>query len=171
MDRDVLTGALGAVFVLAAMAGVFVYERGTAPESAVGDVSSTQNRAGPSLAGSVGLGKTTALLANVTEHSASNITFHLAWKATSGHDQLRLTVAPPARSGIDHGAAPDASDSGDITANVTIPVGADPAGEWEVKVSFESASPDSLPGGISPPASPPGTTDATVSFSVFTAVG
>lgn len=165
MHRDAVVGVVGAVVLVVAMVGVFSYERARAP-GLDGEGESLGDEAGPTLEGSVQVGKSDVKVANVTATSASNVTFHLTWKATNGKDTLKLTVAPPTGSGIEEGAVSEAVDSGEVTVTVRVPPGASPEGGWQVTVEFVKATPAALPGGVPPPTPPPGSTDASVAYKV-----
>jgi hypothetical protein len=172
MNRDTLTGLVGALVLIAAMLGVFFYERGVAEDAGIGapgDADATPGFSAITLRGTATLGEVDTQIANVTATTPTSVTFHLAWTATNGADTLQLTVAPPTGSGITEGGASEPSDTGEISLTVEVPEGASPAGGWEVKVEFVSARPDPLPGGIPPPTPPPGSTDATVAYTITVA--
>lgn len=136
MKRDPWIGIVGCIVHVAAMVGVFTYERANAAAA---------------------------------DTSASNVTFRVTWTATNGRDALS-TIAPPTGGGITEGAE-DTQESGEITLTVPVPPGATPAGGWEVKVEFVTATPAPLPGGIPLPTPPPGSTDSSVAFDIAMSVG
>ena len=169
MNRDTLTGLVGVLVLAGAMVGVFFYERGTAQAAGIGAPDDADAATIPtelSLKGTATLGEVDTQIVTLTQATATSVTFRLSWTATNGKDTLKLTVAPPTGSGITEGGASEPTDTGEITLSVVVPAGASPAGGWEVKVEFVSAQPDPLPGGIPPPTPPPGSTDASVSYTV-----
>lgn len=175
MNRDTVVGIVGSAILVAAMVGVFWYERSVAP---VGDAAPTDAGGDPAtppspVAGTVALGETATTLVNVSSANATvrNVTFQLTWSATNGRDTLKLTVAPPPGSGILEGAISEPTDSGDVSVTVQVPEGATAVGVWEVKVEFVRADPDPLPGGVPPPTPPPNSTDESVAYSVATTLG
>lgn len=170
MNRDTTIGIVGCAILVAAMIGVFTYERATAQASGAGIATRSVPIVGPTVDGSVQLGKSDTKIANITATSATNVTFHLTWQATNGKDSLKITVAPPTGSGITEGAVSGAQDSGDISVTVRVPAGASPAGGWQVKVEFTNAAPAAMPGGIQPPTPPPNSTDASVTYHVATSI-
>lgn len=164
VNRDVVIGIAGAAILVVAMVGVFVFEHDNAQANTTGGASPAAT-AGPTVTGSVAVGKNDVKIANVTATNATNVTFHLTWKATQGKDTLKLTVAPPTGSNITAGAVSEAKDTGDITVSVAVPTGANPAGGWKVQVDFVKA--DATPvGGVITPPTPAGGTDASVSYTV-----
>lgn len=173
MNRDVVTGVAGAIVLVAAMVGVFVYERNVAIAAGTAQTPPTGPLVldGPGLEGEVALGATEDALLNLTTPGMTNVTFTLTWTATNGRDTLRLTVAPPTGSGVEEGAVSEPEDDGEITVTVAVPntspTGTLGAGDWKVSVEFVDASPDTV---VDPPVTPPGTTDASVSWRLATTV-
>lgn len=172
MHRDTVTGLVAAGVLVAAMVGVFFYERGVAiregiGQDAAGDAPSSL--AGPSVIGTTAAGASTAKTIVVNQTGLTNLTFTLRWTATAGVDTMRLAVAPSQATGVTTGKESEAESDGEIV--LTLPIGnaaADGAlgvGPWEVTVDFVSAR-TGLP--AEPPVPPPGTTDTNVDWSVET---
>lgn len=167
MNKDTWIGIVGCFILVAAMVGVFTYERANAQAAGTGPGTVTE-LAGPTISDTVALGDTKTSLAEFNATSARNVTFTLMWSATNGRDTLKLSVAPPTGSGIMEGGVSPEEDDGEITLTVQIPEDASPQGAWEVKVEFVRAQPDPLPGGVPPPSPVPAQTDASVAFTVET---
>lgn len=174
MNRDTVVGIVGSAILVAAMVGVFWYERSVAQVGEAPDDAGGNPVAPPSpVTGTVELGETATSLVNVPAANASvrNVTFRLSWTAENGRDTLKLTVAPPPGSGIPEGGMSEPADTGDVSVTVRVPEGATAVGVWEVKVEFVRADPDPLPGGLPPPTPPPNSTDGSVDYSVATTLG
>ncbi len=173
MNRDVLTGVIGAALLVVAMVGVFAYERAAAGEDgeAQDTVLPPRNPAVDSLTGTVAVGASDSKTVPIPASSASNATFHLSWAATNGRDTLQFSLVAPAGSNITEGLRSPPSDNGRLTLAVRIPSGANATGEWKVTVQFVNAEPALLPGGIPPPTPPPNSTDASVAYRVDVALG
>lgn len=175
MNRDTMTGLLAAAVLVAAMVGVFFYERNVAIASGIGESTATDGNVrtldGPMVQGTAAVGGsgTGNLLINQT--GLTNVTFTLRWSATNGADTLRLTVAPSADTGLTAGAESDDEADGEITLTIAIPnTAADGVlgvGPWEITVTFVSAA-TGLP--AEPPVAPPGTTDTEVAWSIETSL-
>lgn len=167
MNKDTLIGIVGSVLLVAAMVIVFAYERANAEVASDGDDDLVASIAQASLGGSVAVGASDTKTNNITAVGPSNLTFTLTWTASQGSDTLRLTVtAPSGSTGISAMTSP-AEDDGSITVKVPIPADYAGQGLWSVKVDFTQATPDSLPGGVSPPVG--GMTDSSVSYTVAVA--
>lgn len=160
-----MVGVVGSSLLVAAMVVVFVYERANA-EVLDEEDELTAAIAQASLSGTVGVGLSDTKTDNITAVGPSNVTFTLTWSAEQGTDTLKLTVTPPSGSGMGM-VASVAEDDGSITVRVTVPDGYAAQGNWTVKVDFLSAEPDTLPGGVSPPAG--GMTDDSVGYKVAVA--
>lgn len=171
MNRDTITGIIGAVILVTAMVGVFQYERGRASD-VVGAGGSFVNAtlAGPTLSDATPLGEATEANVTITQLNLTRVAFALSWTASNGRDTLVLHVTPPEGSGLDP-VQSDPSDSGTIEVAVDVP-NASPAaggasavgtGDWQVVVEYVSGS------GLSPvPGVPPVQPDETVSWSLAT---
>lgn len=173
MNKDTIVGIIGAAVLIAAMIGVFAYERSmaaaTAADGSEADDGMGAVLEGPTLTGTVAVGQDDTQTANLDAGDVGNVTFRLTWEATNGRDTLKFSVVPPAGSGLD-GATSEPTDSGDATLTIRVPEGADASGTWQVTVEFTEATPDPLPGGVPPPVPPPGSTDASVSYTVTTSL-
>lgn len=171
MHRDTVIGIVGVVILVAAMVGVFTYERGQAAGLTGPDGTTPVTEAGPSLDGSVAVGATEDGTIQLNRTGMTNVTFTLKWTAANGVDTLRLSVAPSAQTQMTTGASSDAEDDGEITLTVAVPNtvanGAIGVGAWQVSVEFVSAA-TGLP--AEPPVPPPGTTDAQVAWTLSTTI-
>lgn len=171
MHRDTVIGIVGVVILVAAMVGVFTYERSQAGDITGGDGLTQTTAAGPEATGTTAVGATADETIMLNQTGMTNVTFTLRWTAANGADTLRLTIAPSAGTGLTTGASSEPEDDGEIT--LTIPVnntaatGTTGIGAWQVSVEFVSAS-TGLP--QEPPIAPPGTTDASVDWTVGTQV-
>lgn len=153
MDRDVTVGIVGAVVLVAAMVGIFFYERSVAPlpGEADGDAPAA-NLTTASASGSTGVGDSTV---ETLQLAGGNATFTLTWTpGDQSTDTMGLTVTPP-------GGTPVTLESSTSPLEVAA---AGPAGNWTVEVVFVSAA-GPAPG----PASGVGA-DTTVSWSLEAAV-
>lgn len=170
MHRDTVTGLVGAAILVAAMVGVFYYERGVAADPTPDDVGAarTVTVGGPSLEGTTPVGQSTDKPFALNRTGVTNVTFTLKWTAQAGADTLRLTVRPSAATGIEEGGVSEPEDDGEIRlaipVNNTTPEGALGVGEWVVTVEFVSAA----TGTPLPPGVAPGTSDAQVAWAVET---
>ena len=170
MNRDIVVGIVGTAVLVAAMVGVFTYERNSAGPAAPGpgDGGAAGNVTVPDATGTTGVGRTTEQKVVVNATSAASVTFTLTWKASQGKDTLQLAVKPPAGSAIVVNATPR-SDSGRIELVVGVPAGVSPKGEWTASVTVASAAPGlPLTPPVSPPVTPPAGTDAAVSWTLAT---
>lgn len=167
MNKDTLIGIVGSVVLVAAMVVVFVYERANAEVADDTDDNMVASIAQASLSGSVAVGASDSKTNDITAVGPSNLTFTLAWSAAQGSDTLRLTVTPPSGSEGLNTMTSQAENDGSIKLTVQIPAGHASHGNWTVKVDFTQATPDPLPGGISPPMG--GMTDSNVSYTVAVA--
>jgi hypothetical protein len=174
MNRDIVVGIIGTCVLVAAMVGVFLYERnnagttGTGPDTG-GPGGALASPAPVTGSTAVGQSKDATILVNAT--SASTVTFTLTWTPSqTSKDTLSLAIKPPAGATIQVNGTQQ-SDAGKIEVSVPVPSGVSPAGTWTATVKFVSASP--TVGGVTPPTNPlpPGTgTDASVSWSLATAL-
>lgn len=171
MNRDTVIGIVGVLILVAAMFGVFKYERDRAADALGGGDLATTTLAGPEASGTSPLGQSADATVALNQTGMVNVTFTLRWTPSAGVDTLRFSVAPSQATGMTEGAQSEAEDDGEIT--LTIPVnntganGALGVGDWQVSVEFVSAS-TGLP--AEPPIAPPGSTDTQVSWTVTTQV-
>ncbi|MFA5862240.1 MAG: hypothetical protein WDA16_11160 [Candidatus Thermoplasmatota archaeon] len=166
MNRDLVIGIVGAIILVAGMVAVFSYERDAADTNVPGGAGALVNATGPTTTGTVDLGKSAEKLVTMNGTHLRNVTFTLTWKATNGKDTLKLTVSPPA--GVPEGAVSEPKDTGTITVTVPIPATDNAtlgAGDWKIKVEFTRADAGTP---VPLPTAPPGTTDASVAWSVAT---
>ncbi len=171
MNRDTLTGIVGALILVTAMVGVFWYERNTAL-AAQADTSALQEvvLVGPGLSGSTPVGDSSTDTITLAQNGLTNVTFVLKWTAGAGSDTMRLVVAPSAETGMAEGLESSPSDTGEIT--LTFPVantatdGAAGVGPWQVTVEFVSAS----TGTAIPPGTVPMTSDTSVAWTIETSL-
>lgn len=168
MHRDTVIGIVGVVILVAAMVGVFTYERGQAGNLPDAGSGSTTNFTAPAESGTVALGATEDVDISLNQTGMTNVTFTLTWTATNGVDTLRLVVTPANDTGLTSGFESDAEDDGEITLTVPVPntnaAGTTGVGNWRVSVEFVSADPDLPAPDPVPP--PPGTTDTEVDFTI-----
>lgn len=165
MNKDTVIGIAGAVMLIAAMVGVFAYERANAEVPDEGGEPTPEASIGQeTLTGNVDLGSSVTRTNNITAVGPSHLTFVMTWSASEGSDTLRLTVTPPADSGLAQRASQEEED-GSITVRFAIAAEHVSHGDWTLKVDFTRATPDDV-AGIPPPAG--GTTDSTVSFGIGT---
>lgn len=164
MHRDTVIGIVGVVILVAAMVGVFTYERSQASDLGNGDDTAATNFTA-TLSGTAPLGEENAEPETMTVNVSglTNMSFTLTWTPGSqtSSDTLKLVVVMP--DNMTHES--EAENDGEITLAVEIPEGTESAGDWQVIVAFVSAEPV-LPGGVQPPVPPPGSTDTSVSWNV-----
>ena len=168
MHRDTVIGIVGVVILVAAMIGVFTYERGQASELTDGGSASTMNFTAPAVGGNVAVGATSENVVTLNQTGITNVTFTLTWTAgQNSDDTFMIVVVPP--NGTGSPVESPAEADGEIT--VTVPVantdsaGTLGVGDWQVSVQFVSAA-TSTPAG--PPPVDPGlpTTDTAADFNV-----
>ena len=167
MNKDTLIGIVGALVLVAVMVLVFAYESVNveAADGTGDDLVASIDQA--SVSGSVAVGSSDSKTDNITAVGPRNLTFTLTWTASQGSATLRLTVTPPSGGTDVTAMTSQAEDDGSITVKVPIPADYARQGLWTVKVDFTQATPDDLPGGISPPVG--GMTDSAVSYTVAVA--
>lgn len=168
MHRDTVIGIVGVVILVAAMVGVFTYERGQASDLLTGPGGETMNFTAPAVTGNVAVGSTSENLVTLNQTGITNVTFTLTWTpGANSVDTLVLVVAPPNGTGDPVESSPESD--GEIT--LTIPVantgagGTLGVGDWQVVVEFVSAE---LSTPVQPPIQPPvgPSPDTEVDFSV-----
>ncbi|MHB8604051.1 MAG: hypothetical protein ACYDCK_02250 [Thermoplasmatota archaeon] len=173
MNKDTLIGIIGAVVLVLAMVGVFVYERNSpAAQAAVGagDLKLT-SAPGPTAQGSSAFQGGSDQTVHIATTNVTNVTFTISWTAASGADTLTATVTPPAGVTAPSGAT-QSSASGKITISIPVP---NPkptngpetpgVGDWKIHVDYKSSS-ATAPPPLPAPAGP----DATVTWSVATMI-
>lgn len=167
MHRDTVIGIVGVVILVAAMVGVFTYERSQASDL-VGDDGAGAGNFTASLSGTSPLGEDQAEPQTmiVNQSGLTNLTFTLTWSpgAATSVDTMKLVVVMP--NNMSHES--DAENDGEITLSVEVPEGTDSAGNWTVVAAFVSAD-VTTPAGqppVNPPVVPPGSTDDSVSWTV-----
>ncbi|HET6405579.1 MAG TPA: hypothetical protein VFH78_13120 [Candidatus Thermoplasmatota archaeon] len=170
MHRDTVIGIVGVVILVAAMVGVFTYERsqaGALPGGAGGEVGNFTLEA---VTGTAAVGETEQQIVTFNQTGLTNVTFTLTWTpgAQTSMNTLELVVTMP--DGTPFEAAPE--NDGEIT--LTVPVnntssaGTAGVGDWQVSVRFVSAEVTTPVGQppAQPPVVPPNTTDQSVDFRV-----
>lgn len=171
MHRDTVIGIVGVVILVAAMVGVFTYERGQASNVIENGGAGLTNMTGPSTEGTTALGASTDATLEFNQTGMTNVTFTLRWTPTNGVDTLRISIAPSADTGLTSGASSEAENDGEIVLIVpvenTAAGGELGVGPWQVSVEFVSAA-TGLP--VEPPVPPPNTTDSEVAWTVDTSV-
>ena len=169
MHRDTVIGIVGVVILVAAMVGVFSYERNQAAglNGTGGELTTVS---GPTLSETTAVGATSEQVLALNQTGMTNVTFTLTWSAANGVDTLQLVVVPPAGSGLNETQSEPESD-GSISFTVPVPnTGADGqlgVGDWQVSVAFVSAE-TNLP--QQPPVGVPGTTDEQVAWELETSI-
>lgn len=155
MDRDVVVGIVGAVVLVAAMVGIFFYERSVAPVADADGGGAATNATSASASGTTAVGESTT---ETVFLSGGNATFTLTWTpGQQSTDTLGITVT-----------APDGTQSAPVEGS-TSPLEvalAGPAGNWTIEVAFVSASGPA--GGVGPAAGVGA--DTSVSWDVAAAV-
>lgn len=169
MHRDTVIGIVGVVILVAAMVGVFTYERNQAA-TGLSDGGTLATLAGPPLSETTDVGATTEEALTLNQTGMTNVTFTLDWTAENGANTMQLVIVPPAGSGLNETQS-DAESDGSITLTIPLPntdaSGTAGVGEWQISVSFVSAS-SGLP--QDPPVGVPGTTDESVSWQMETSI-
>lgn len=166
MHRDTVIGIVGVVILVAAMVGVFTYERSQASDLGGDDGTSTGNFTA-SLSGTSPLGEENAEPQNMTVNitGITNMTFTLSWRPgqQTSVDTMRLVVVMPNNMTQES----DPEDDGEITLTIPIPADADSAGEWQIVAAFVQAD-AAAPVVGEPPVQPPGSTgrDTEVSWTL-----
>lgn len=130
MDRDVTVGIVGAVVLVAAMVGIFFYERSVAPLPAEGNPGTgTNETASASASGTTAVGESTV---ETLRLSGGNATFTLSWTpGANSEDTLGLTVTSP------DGRESSPMESSTSPIELTF---AGVPGNWTIEVAFVSAS-------------------------------
>lgn len=175
MHRDTVIGIVGVLILVAAMIGVFSYERNQAAQG--GDISGfvLANLTGPSLDGDVALGAEDAQTLTINQTNLTRIVFTLTWTpGATSTDTLQLIVAPANGTGLQNGTESAAESDGEITVELLVPNEAPVsgplalgAGDYQVTVRFVSAT---LSGAPTTPVPPPAGVDQNVAYRVETAL-
>lgn len=168
MHRDTVIGIVGVVILVAAMVGVFTYEKGQTAALASSGSFALANLTLPALTGQVALGETESQLVNVTTTNVTRVTFTVTWAASqAATNTVNVTVRPPA--GIEAGGMAE-SDGGSVTLTIDVPNGQPTSGplllgsgEWKIDVAFVSST-GPAPGGL------PVLADESVAYEVATEV-
>lgn len=172
INKDTVIGIVGAAVLVAAMFGVFQYEKALAAERTGAGAWTPTALPGPGLTGTTALGAISEETVDVTQLNLTEVVFTLTWTAQSGSDTMTMTIVPP--EGVPGGENFTVSgDSG--TLSVTVPVpnvepsadnpGRLGAGEWQVSVQFTAAS-GMAPSQVPVPVNP----DTTVSWTLATSL-
>jgi hypothetical protein len=165
MEKDTLTGIIGALALVGVMVGVFAYEYQNAPAMDEDMVLTTSS--GPSLSGTTAVTETSTETATITQDHVRNVTFTLTWTEGVAPDTMKIHVVGPGGEATGE----DQSDSGIALVTVPVPEGEDGMGDWTVHVEFVSAesSEEDLPLGLDDPTNEP-TSDTSVSWMVAVSV-
>jgi len=173
MHRDTVIGIVGVVILVAAMVGVFTYERGQASLLGDGAGAAVANFTGPSADGTVAIGATADSDIMINQTGLTNITFTITWTAGANvADTLRVIAQPANDTGLSTAFESNAEDDGEIV--LTIPLtnddttGALGMGNWRISVEFVSSEVAAGPG-INPPDPLPGG-DQNVNFAIASAL-
>lgn len=183
LNKDTVIGIVGSIVLVAAMIGVFTYERSQANAGAFAVTWESVQSDGPSAEGSTPLQQSTETTVDIAQTNLTSVDFTVSWTPTQGTDTLRVTVTPPEGSGL-NATEPVEGDSGTITVSVPVPnalptvdraAGADESdatarlaqsyaspvgtGTWTITVEFVSAS-----GVIPVPGAPPVGSDTEVAW-------
>lgn len=145
MNRDTVIGIVGAVILVAAMVGVFQYERTRAPTTGTGDFTLT-NSTLEGVSGETTIRGATEEMVNVSQQNVTTVLFTLKWSpSTQGfEDTLKLTVIPPGNG--TEATASGASGTLELPVNVTsmMPTPGNPVltgtGAWTIKVEYLSTT-------------------------------
>ncbi|MHB8586007.1 MAG: hypothetical protein ACYDDF_09290 [Thermoplasmatota archaeon] len=183
MHKDTIVGIVGAVILVAAMVGVFLYERNSPAAEANGTSGSTSgalvlaNLSGAGASGTVAVQKTTTQMVNLGFKNMTKATFTVKWTpGSTSSDTVQVTVTPPVGGGNSTGVT-STNGSATITINVPNPKPSGAAeaagiGNWTVAVNFMSAQATTQAGSVPPIPGAPGTplTDSSLSFQVTSSV-
>lgn len=120
LNKDTVIGIVGSIVLVAAMIGVFTYERSQANAGAFAVTWESVQSDGPTAEGSTPLQQSTETTVDITQTNLTSVDFTVAWTPTQGTDTLRVTVTPPEGSGL-NATDPVEGDSGSITVTVPIP--------------------------------------------------
>ena len=151
MNRDTVIGIVGAVILVAAMVGVFQYERTRAPDSLSGLVLQTVPIANAT--GATVVTATSEEAINVTQANMTNVTFALKWTVpppAPGAPASQATVSleivpPPGVNATGERAAQAASGSVEVKLQLPNPKPASGPvtlgmGGWTAKIKFVSST-------------------------------
>lgn len=145
MNRDTLTGVVGALVLVGAMVGVFLYERANAAEAGIGNPSDSPlplvnaTAPGPSTTGVAALGGDTTKVLPISQGNLTRVAFTVTWTATNGKNTLQVRVEPPAGAGP--AVESEAEDDGSLEVAVTLPSNLTAphqagTGDWKVTVAY-----------------------------------
>ena len=129
MDRDVVVGIVGAVVLVAAMVGIFFYERSVAPIPGGDAAPPASNATTATASGTTAVGDSTV---ETLQLAGGNVTFTLSWTpGQQSTDTMSFTVTAPDNS------TRTADDSSTSPLELAM---SGPAGTWTVEVVFVSAA-------------------------------
>lgn len=173
MHRDTVIGIVGVVILVAAMVGVFTYERGVAANLLPAGGFTAAELAGPGLDGTTPAGGETAEVLSIAQTNMTKISFTLTWaNAQTSENTLQLVVAPASGTGLSEGVESEPESDGEITVELLVPNDEPTSGplalgvgDYEVTVRFVGATP---PGPLSPAPLP--VTDSEVSWALATSL-
>lgn len=159
MHRDTVIGIVGVLILVAAMVGVFTYERGQAANLLGDGTLALANLTGPSLEGTANVGAEATDTLTIAQTNLTKITFTLTWSAgQTSENTVELMIAPANGTGLTEGVTGGPESDGEITVELLVP-NAEPTagplatgvGDYEVTVRFVGASvagaPGQVPGG------------------------
>lgn len=123
MNKDTLIGIVGSVLLVAAMIGVFTYERsqGAALAGNYAVEWTIAESTGPSAQAATPLGETRETTLDVTQTNLTEVALVVTWTAGQGRDTLRVTVTPPEGSGLNATENPVEGDSGEVRVVFPVP--------------------------------------------------
>lgn len=173
MHRDTVIGIVGVVILVAAMVGVFTYERGVAANLLPAGGFTAADLAGPGLDGTTPVGSETTEILSIAQTNMTKIAFTLTWaNSQTSVNTLQLVVAPANGTGLAEGVESEPESDGEITVELLVPneepttgplaVG---VGDYEITVRFVGAAP---PGPLGPAPLP--VTDTEVAWALATAL-
>lgn len=175
MHRDTVIGIVGVVILVAAMIGVFTYERGQAanlPGTGGGAGNATFSATAPAIS-AVAVGGSGVANVTLNQTGMTNVTFTITWTpGQNSIDTVSVSIAPGATTQMTTGASSDPENDGSIEVTVPIPNTASDGtigvGPWEITVTFESAALNTPAGQppVQPPPPVPVQPDSTLDFTV-----
>ena len=173
MHRDTVIGIVGVFILVAAMVGVFSYERGQAANILGDGALLLTNLTGPALEGTADVGAEATDTLSIAQANLTKITFTLTWSAgQTSENTVELLIAPANGTGLTEGVSAGPESDGEITVDLLVP-NAEPTsgplttgvGDYQVTVRFVSASANGAPVGV-----PGGTplTDGSITWNLET---
>lgn len=158
MHRDTVIGIVGVVILVAAMVGVFTYERGQATVTDGTPGGALANFTGPTSEGNVAIGATADNDVVINQTGLTNITFTVTWSpGANAVDTVRVIAQPANDTGLSTAYESEAENDGEIVITIgplnnTGPDGRLGTGNWRISVEFVSSEFDA---GAGPPLDPP----------------